>query len=665
MGHTGSGKTTLVDAILNKLGISDRPGSVDAGTSMSDYTDAEKARKISISAKPFTGTFKNSAGKTLKLIFIDTPGYMDFFGQVICAAYAAECALVAVDATSGIQVGTRQVWRLCEKRNLPRAIVITGIDKENANFGKVLSDLQSIFGKRCAAAALPLPDKSGVVDVLGGKKIPDALASEAEAAKGRLIELAAETDDSLTEKFLEGKELTAEETANGLRKAVRNGVLVPVFACAAAKNIGLTELLDGVGRFFPSPEDLEVKDQAGSPIKAGAGEPFVGMVWRTVNDEYIGQLAFVRVLGGTLTSDSEVMNTSKNQKERIATLLCLNGKKQTTVPDATAGDIIALSKLKATAMGDTLCAPGKSVTCETVSFPSPVTYVSVKAKTQADEDKLGTALARVCEEDPTLKMERNNETRQTILSGLGDTHIDVTVERMKRRSNVEVVLDTPKVPYRETVMATGEGHYKHKKQSGGRGQYGEVYLRVSPKAPDDPDWFVDDIVGGAIPNNFVPAVQKGLVDGMTAGSLAGYPVTNVKISVYDGTFHEVDSCEIAFKIAGSRALKDGMTKAKPVLLEPIMTVRVFVPDQCMGDINGDLNHRRGRILGIGVEDGVQVITAEVPQSEMFRYAAELRSMTAGQGNFEMKFCRYDTVPSNMAQKVIAEAQKDKKEKDED
>jgi len=665
MGHTGSGKTTFIDALLFKLGLNDRFGSVSAGSSMADYTDEEKARKITIFAKPFCGTYKSAAGKNYNMVFTDTPGYTDFFGQVIAATKAAETALVAVDAAAGLQVGTNRVWKLCEKQNLARGILVTGLDRENADFTKTLSAIQASFGEKCVPVMLPLPDKSGVVDVLGGKNIPAPLAGEVEKFKSILSERAAETSDTLIEKFLGGEALTPDEMLTGLKAAVKKGTLVPVFICMALKSIGLVETLENIARLFPAPSDRQATDAEGKPIGVAATDPLVGYVWRTVNDSFVGNLAFVRVLGGTLKSDLEFQNVSKNQKERVGSLLLVNGKKQTPVTSATAGDIIALAKLKAvTTLGDTMGATGAKTLCSKVAFPCPTMFMAVSAKTSADEDKIGTALARISEEDPTLKVERNVETKETLLSGMGDVQIDVAVERMKHRSNVDVVLTTPKVPYRETVTGLGDGHYKHKKQSGGHGQYGEVYLKVEPNRDKSEEWFVDAIVGGTIPNNFIPAVEKGVIEGMSAGSVAGYPVTGVKVSVYDGSYHEVDSSEIAFKIAGRGAFREAMSKARPVLLEPIMTVKVMIPDHYLGDINGDLNHRRGRIMGIGNEEGMQVITAEVPQAELFRYVAELRSMTAGQGTFEMEFCRYDVVPSNVAQKVIAASDKKKVEEKE-
>jgi elongation factor G len=662
MGHTGSGKTTLVDAMLLKLGLNDRLGSVANGSSMADYTDEEKDRRISIFAKPFTGTFK-SAGKSINMVFLDTPGYQDFQGQQIAATRAVETVVIAVDAVAGVQVGTRRAWKLAEAEGLARAFVVTGIDRDNADFWKTVEAIQAAFGAGCAAVTVPAQGNTGIVDVLAPNP-PPALAGRIDELKGKLVELASETNDSLIEKFLGGEALSAEELSVGLRNAVRTRVLAPIFACMSLKDLGVSELLEGSVRLFPSPADMPAKTAEGTPIPPETDKPFAGFVWRTVNDPFVGQLTFVRVLAGTLKSDSELLNATKGQKERVGNLIALNGRKQAPITAATAGDIVAIPKLKSTGVNDSLCAVGQTLSMRKMTFPSPVMFQAVTAKTQADEDKIGPALQRVCDEDPTLHYEHNRETKEVVLMGLGDVHLDVAVQLMKNRGNTNVNLNTPKVPYRETVTSRGEGHYKHKKQSGGRGQFGDVYLRCAAKQPDDPEWFEDAVVGGVIPGNFIPAVQKGVVEGMTRGTVAGYPVTDIKVTVYDGSYHEVDSSEIAFKIAGRGAFKDAMAKAKPVLLEPIMTVKVTIPDTFMGSINGDLNHKRGRILGMSQDEGMQVITAEVPQAELFRYAAELRSMTGGQGSFEMTFCRYDVVPSNVAQKVIAAAGKQKEEEEE-
>lgn len=662
MGHTGSGKTSLIDAILFKLGLNDRLGSVDSGSSMADFTDEEKSRKITISAKPFEGQYKTQSGRNMNLVVTDTPGYMDFFGQVIQASHAVDAALIAVDASSGVQVGTRRAWKCCDRQGIKaRAIVITGLDKDNTDYASTLEGIKSSFGAGCAPVVIPVPDCSGVVDVIAAKDVPGEVADAVEEAKGSLVELAAETDDTLIEKFLGGEELSPEEISKGLENAVASGGLIPVFVCLSQKDIGVTELLEGCSRLLPSPEAHEIADAEGEAINTDPSAPFSAVVWRTINDPFVGQLSFLRVIGGTVKADSEITNASKGQNEKVSSLLVVNGKKQASVDEATAGDIVAIPKLKVTGVGDTLCSSGQKIICKKIAFPKPVTFQAVTAQTQADEDKIGTALSRVCEEDPTLSVDRNRETKEMVLQGLGDVHIDVAVEKMKSRSNVSVNLSTPKVPYRETVTGQGEGHYKHRKQSGGRGQFGEVYLRVEKKDPAEEEWFVDAIVGGAIPGNFVPAVQKGLVARMSQGAVAGYTVQDVKITLYDGSFHTVDSSEVAFKIAGSRALKEAMLQAKPVLLEPIMTVKVTLPESAMGDINGDLNQKRGRIMGMEAADGMQVITAEVPQAELFRYSAELRSMTAGQGTFEMEFARYEVVPANVAQKIISAAEVEEEE----
>ncbi len=665
VGHTGSGKTSLIDAILHKLGVNDRLGSPADGTSMADWTDEEKGRKISIWAKPFDALYKGKGGRKTRLVMFDVPGYADFYGQVVAATAVSDAALVAIDATAGIQVGTNRAWRRCETLGLPRGIVITGLDKENADFDGTLAAVQSIWGAKCLPVVIPTADRKGVVDVLGDLAGAGDLKGRAEELKNKLVEAAAESNDALIEKYLGGEALTPDEIAAGMRGAVNAGTLIPVFAVAARNDVGVTELLENIARLFPSPEDRGAKDAEGKALDVKPAAPFAGLVWRVINDPFVGQLTLLRVYAGTFKPDGEVFNATKGQKERIGTIYAINGKKQEPLTEAHAGDIVAMAKLKVTTLNDTLCAVGQTIQFAPIQFPNPVMAYAVAPKTQGDEDKIGTGLHRVAEDDPTIRIERNTETKELILAGMGDVHLDVTVDRMKKRSNVDVLLSTPKVPYKETITALAEGHYKHKKQSGGRGQYGEVYLRVAPKKDPAEEWFEDAIVGTCIPRNFLPAIQKGLLEGMTRGVLAGYPVVNVKVTVYDGSYHEVDSSEIAFKIAGGRAFSEGMQKARPVLLEPIMTLKVMVPDQFMGDITGDLNHKRGRILGMGTEDGMQVITAEVPQAEMFKYSSELRSITGGRGSFEMEFNRYDVVPANVAQKVIAEAAKNKQHQQEE
>ena len=652
VGHTGSGKTTLLDTLLYKLGVNDRLGNPGDGTSLADWTDEEKARKITIWAKPFDATWKPKGGKALRLVMMDTPGYADFFGQVVAATKVADAAILTIDATAGIQVGTVRAWKQCEALGLPRAIAITGLDKENADFDGTIATIQEHWGDKCQAVTIPTDGNKAVKSVLGD---PD----------DKLKELAAESSDELLEKFFADEPLSAEELSTGLRASVLQGKFVPVFATVAKQGVGLDELLDGVAKLLPSPMDRPAKDADGNEINPAADAPFVAQVWRNVNDPFVGQMTIARVWGGTLKADAEVFNASKDQKERAGTIYLLKGKTQDTAPEASAGDVIALAKLKVTTLNDTLCAPGSAVKMPEITFPKPVCFFAVTPKNQGDEDKLGQGLKRVADDDPTIHVERNDETHELIVSGVGDVQIAVAMERMKARSKVEVTLSTPKVAYKETVTAKGEGHYKHKKQSGGRGQYGEVYLRIQPKPEGQEEWFMDEIVGTSIPRNFLPAIQKGLQEAMQHGSVAGYPVEDTMIAVYDGSYHEVDSSEIAFKIAARGAFKDGMMKCKPVLREPIMTLRVTIPNEFMGSCQGDLTHKRGRILGMETEEGMQVLIAEVPQAEVFSYSSELRSMTGGRGSFTMEFARYDIVPSNVAQKIIAEAAKNRQAEEEE
>ena len=660
LGHSGSGKTTLTDALVFKLGLNDRQGSPDAGSSVSDYTDEEKARKISLFACPFTADYKAASGNTFRLVFTDTPGYMDFYGQVLGAVRAADAALITVDAVSGVQVGTRRAWQACEADGLQaRAFVITGLDKENASFDKALASICAAFGNHCVP--VEVLDHGKVVDLLAAAE----LAPDQQEIKGQLVEEAAETDDTLIEKYLAGEKLSAEEIGKGLVQGVTTGAFHPVFAVEAHGGTdGVPELIEEICRLFPAPGGRVFKDTAGNVIKPDPAAPFIGQVCRTVIDTFVGQLSFVRVITGTLTK-GELHNSSTNSKESAGALIHPIGKKQVPADAAGPGEVVAIPKLKATRTSHTLVAPGQTVQVAPIHFPNPVMYMALTAHTQVDEDKMGTAIHRLCDQDPTLLVEKNPETKEVVLKGLGDVHIDVAAKLMKSQSNVNVDLSTPKVPYRETVTALGDGHYKHKKQTGGRGQFGEVYLRVDPRRAGEEEWFLDEVVGGTIPNNFKPAVQKGVVEGMLAGSVAGYPVQNVKVHMYDGSYHDVDSSEIAFKIAALRAFRDAMSKARPVLLEPIMTVKVTIPEHFMGTINGDLTHRRGRVLGLEVDGGMQTISAEAPLAEMFKYAAELRSMTGGQGSFDMVFSRYEVVPANVAQKIIAEAAKHRTHEEEE
>lgn len=664
MGHTGAGKTTLVDSMLHKLGVVNQQGHVDNGTSAADITEEEKERKFTMWAKPFTGVYKTKAGSAVKMTIIDSPGYLDFFGQTIAAARVADTALIVVDANAGVAVGAQRAWQLCENQNLPRGIIITGLDRENADFFQSLSAVQESWGSRCVPVVLPNADLSAEYSVLMSTDVPADLQSQVDDARQQIVEAAAETDDTLIEKYLGGEELTQDELAHGLHTAVNSKSLVPVFAVAGKTEFGLSEVLEAICRYFPSPEEHGVQDADGNALEVGAEGSLSALVWRSINDPFAGQLSFVRVFAGTLNADGEIMNATKGHKEKVNGLLCVNGEKQEHVSSAGAGDIVALPKLRDTDIGDSICATGMDVKQNPIAFPNPVTYHAVVSTKRGEEDKLMSGLVRAAEDDPTIRVERNAETGDLILAGQGETQLDLAVQRMKKRTNVEVELRTPKVSYQETVTAQAEAKYRHKKQSGGRGQYGEVFLRVEPMPEgDEGEWFVNSIVGGAIPSNFIPAVQKGVVEGMEAGSMAHYPVKGVRTTAYDGSYHDVDSSEIAFKIAASRAFREAMSQARPVLREPIMKLRIMIPDQFMGDVNGDLSHKRGRVLGMEAAAGMQVIIAEAPQAELFRYSAELRSITGGRGSFEMEFDRYDTVPANEAQKVIQQREQEREEAD--
>jgi len=652
LGHSGTGKTTLSDALAFKLGLNDRLGLVSTGSSVSDTSDEEKARKISLFATPFSGETK-VGDTTYRLVFTDAPGFMDFYGQVIGAIHAADFALITVDAISGVQVGTRRAWETCHEHGLPAiAFVITGLDKENASFEKALSSIREAFGNNCAPVTAPVGGHN-IINLLDTKELPNDL----EAIHVALAEAAAETDEKLMDKYFAEGMLAPEEIRKGLHVGIDEGTVHPIYTVEALKGIGITELVESICRLLPAPGERTFTDIAGKALPADPAAPLVAQVWRTSIDPFMGQLNYVRIISGTMTTGMALQNNANDSKETVSSMFTLVGKKQNPVTSALPGDVVAIPKFKSVKTGNTLAAIGNSSKMPEIAFPQPVYFMALAAKTQADEDKLSTALHRVLDADPTLHYEKNTETKEVILKGLGDVHIDVAVNLMRTQSNVNVTLSTPKVPYRETVTSAGQGHYRHKKQSGGRGQFGEVYLKVEPLREGDTEWFVNETVGGSIPGNFMPAVQKGVHEGMLAGSVAGYPVQNIKVRIYDGSYHDVDSSEIAFKIAGSRALREGMANAKPVLLEPIMQMKITIPETFMGAISGDMPHKRGRVLGMEADEGVQVITAEAPMAELFKYAAELRSITGGQGSFSMQFDRYDVVPMNVAQKIIAEAAK--------
>lgn len=655
VGHNGSGKTSLIDAALFVSKTVHAHGRVDSGTSVADYLPDEIEHKNTIHSKPL-----HCAWEGHEIYLLDTPGIADFFGDTIEAVRAADAAIVVVDAVGGVEVGTRRVWRLLDEMKKPRLVFVSKLDKQNADFFAVVEQIRSTFGKNCIPFELPVGREAGFSRVVNLRTTPESevpaeLKEEFKRAHDSLEEAAAEQDDKLLEEFVGGQRLTLEEITNGTHVGIARGALVPIYCGCAEKEIGIRNLLAGINALLPSPCERGMEPEEGK-IEFTSKAPFSGFVFKATVDPYAGHLAFVRIVSGRLKPGTEVLNSSRSQKETVAQVLIMQGKSQSPTHEACAGEVVVLPKLKNTHIGDTLCDPGNVVRFPEFQFPKPVMSYAIHPHSAKDEEKISAALHRLAEEDPTFHCERNPNTKEFVISGLGDVHLAVAIENMKRRLGVEVDLSTPKVDYKETINGRAEGHYKHKKQSGGHGQYGEVFLRIEPLDRGKGFEFVDEVVGGAIPRNFIPAVEKGCLEAMQGGVVAGFTVVDVRAIVYHGSYHDVDSNELSFKLAGLHAFKEAMSKARPVLLEPIMTVTVHVPDKYMGDITGDLNHRRGRIVSVDSEDGLQVIKALVPQAEVFRYSNELRSMTSGRGSFELEFSHYEQVPQGVAQRVVTEIQ---------
>jgi len=660
VGHNTSGKTSILDAALFMSKTSHTHGRVDQGTSVADCLPDELERKCTIHAKALHCGWEGS-----EIYLIDTPGTADFIGDVVAAVHAADAAIVVVDGVAGVEVGTRRIWRLLDDLRKPRLIFISKLDKQHSDFFARVEEIHTAFGKNCIPFELPVGKEMNFSKVINLRTTPESevpadLKDAFQKAHDSLEEAAAEQDDKLLEEFVGGQRLTLDEITTGTHLGVARGVLVPIYCGCAEKEIGMRQLLGGITALLPSPYETRLEPDEGK-VQLKANAPFSGTVFKASVDPYAGHLAYVRVVSGTLKPGGEVLNYTRGHKETVPQLFRMQGKTQAPTADAGPGEIVVLPKLKNTHIGDTLCDPSNPVKFPPIRFPRPVTSVAIHPHAVKDEEKISLALHRLAEEDPTFHCARNPNTKELVMSGMGDIHLQVAIDNMKRRLGVSVDLSTPKVDYKETIVGKAEGHYKHKKQSGGHGQYGEVYLRIAPLERGKGFEFVDEVVGGVIPRNFIPAVEKGCLEALQSGVVAGFQVVDVQAEVYHGSYHDVDSNELSFKLAGLHAFKEAMTKARPVLLEPIMSVSVHVPDKYMGDITGDLTHRRGRIVTVDSADGFQVIKATVPQAEMFKYASELRSMTSGRGSFEMEFAHYEQVPSHVAQKVIAETQAAKKE----
>ncbi|MCL5780044.1 MAG: elongation factor G [Firmicutes bacterium] len=648
--HGGSGKTSLVEAMLFNAGTLSRLGRVEDGTTVSDYHPEETARKMTIHTSLVPVEWNNT-----KINLLDTPGFSDFIGEVKGSLRVADGALFVVSAVDGVQVQHEVIWDIAAE--LPKIVVINKMDRENANFDKILDNLKAKFGANFVPIQLPIgafTDFSGVVNVMEqkaftgdgkGKEIPvpGDLADQMEVYREAMVEAAAEGDDELTMKYLEGEELTLDEIKDGFRKSLALGKFVPVLSCSATKNIGVAQILDFLAAYFPAPQ-----------VEEG---PVAALVFKTIADPYVGKMNFFRVFRGQLKNDSAVVNVTKDKAEKIGQILYVRGKTTVQTDVVPCGDLAVLVKLQDTSTGDTLADKDKPLELEGIEFPVPTLTTAVAPKSKNDEDKLGDALLKLTEEDPTIKVQKNTETKQTMLITMGEAQTQIMVDRLKKKYGVDVVLEEARVPYRETIRKKVEVEGKHKKQSGGRGQYGHVWIRFEPT--DEHFVFGEEVFGGAVPRNFFPAVEKGLREALEEGVLAGFPVTGLKATLYDGSYHPVDSSEMAFKIAAHLAFKKGCEQASPALLEPIQNVEVTVPENFMGDIISDFNTKRGRVLGTEPMGKLVKIRAQVPLSEMYRYAIDLKSLTQGRGSFTMEFSSYEEFSGREAEMVIKKAREEK------
>jgi len=671
LSHQGAGKTSLVESVLFASGAIQRLGSVADGTTTSDHDPVEIERHMGINLSLLPAQWQG-----MKLNIIDTPGYADFVGEARSGLRVTEGAIIAVCAASGVEVGTEQMWSEAERGNLPRFIFVNKMDRDNADFLSTLKGIQSMLSPKCLPVQLPIgsqKDFQGIVDLVTMKayigtdsqeaEIPSTIREQAEASRERLVEAAVEADDELINKYLEGESINNEEVFSAIRKSTMAGKLVPVFAGSALKGIGTRQILDGVCSYLPAPEEkgavLTKNASTGEQeeINPNSESPLAGLVFKTTADPYVGKLSYFRIYSGVISGNSQVWNANKNSMERIGQLFTMLGKNQQTVPQVAAGDIGAVAKLSVTTTGDTLCAREHSVILPGIEFPKANFSMAIQPQAKSDLDKMSTVLPRICEEDPSLQTRREADTNEFIISGVGDNHLEITREKIRRKFGVEVKLDLPKIPYKETITASTKAEHKHKKQTGGHGQYGHVLLELEPLPRGGGFEFVEKIFGGAIPQNYIPSVEKGVNEARQEGVLAGYPVVDVNVTLYDGSFHAVDSSDIAFKIAAAQALKKGLSQGQPVLVEPIMKLTITVPESYTGDITSDLNTKRGRVLGMNPGNGVNVIEAQAPYAELLRYALNLRSLTQGRGTFAMEFDHYEEVPAHLSQKIIADKQK--------
>ena len=676
IGHGATGKTSLAESLLFYTNNTDRLGKVEDGTTVMDYEQEEKKRKISLSTS--VASFEDS---NVKINIVDMPGYFDFQGEMAQGMRAVDIATIVVCAASGIQVGTEKAWDYCEKIKLPRAFFVNKMDRENANFDKVLDQMKEMFGTSVVPIQYPIgkeSDFNGIINVISKtalvynaktskmetSEIPEDLKDKVEECKQMVMEAVAETDEELLDKYLNDGELCDEDIYNGLIKGCANGDIAPVLCGSAIKMIGIKSMINSIIKCFPSPEHslpqkaINLSNDEEVFINIDDDKPFSAFVFKTIADPFVGKISLFRVMTGKISGEMTALNTNKDKQEKLNHLFFMKGKNQIPTQVISAGDIGAVAKLQYTATGDTLCSDKLKIMYDKINLPNAVMPMAILPKSKGDEEKISLSLSKLMEEDPVFKVERDVENAETIIWGLGETHLEVIANRIKSKFGADVVLQEPKVPYRETIKGSSDVQGKHKKQSGGHGQYGDVKIKFEPRQDGELDLeFVDKVVGGAVPRNFIPAVEKGLRDCISNGVLAGYPVIGLKATLYDGSYHPVDSSEMAFKVAAPIAYKKGLEAAQPILLEPIMSVQILVPDNYMGDVMGDINKRRGRVIGMEPEGRAQKIYAEVPMSEMFTYATDLRSMTQARGVFTSEFLRYDEVPANEVNKILDETKK--------
>jgi elongation factor G len=678
IGHGTSGKTSLTSAMLFDAGAVNRLARVEDGNTVTDYEEEEIERKISISS-----ALAHCEWSKKKINILDTPGYRPFLTDTKLVMRAADAAVVVVDAVAGVEVQTEKVWEFASEFNLPRILVINKMDRDNASFERALASIEEVFGRSGVPIQIPIGSErefTGVIDILTNKayrferdgsgkfqtvEISPEYQDSVKQAREKLTELVAEGSDELMEKFFADGTLSPSDLLEGLKKSVHSRSLFPILCTSASFNIGVPQLLDAIVDLLPPPgaeKALGVHPKTNEPVELSVNSknPYAAYVVKTVADPFTGRISIIRLYSGVMRSDTTYNNQTKGKQDKFGPLQVLQGKAMTPVGEVHAGDFFAVTKLRETTTGDTLCDPSQPILFPSVEIPEPSITFAIEPKARGDEDKISSALARITEEDPAIKYNRDPQTKQLLLSGSSQLHVEVTVAKMRKRYGVEVILKTPKVPYRETIKGTADVQGRHKKQTGGHGQFGDCWIKMQPLSRGGSFEFVDEIFGGSIPRNFIPAVEKGVIESAARGYLAGFPVVDFRVTLYDGSYHPVDSSEMAFKIAGSVAFKKAMEQAQPVLLEPIMNVEIITPQEYAGDLMGDLTSRRGRLQGMDMKRDMQVIKAEVPMAEMVTYAPVLTSMTGGRGVYHMEFSHYDEVPAHIAQKIIEEYNKDRK-----